>query len=67
MASEITKMLDRVRANPDTMSALARSEAERLFAPEVVCVQISSALQRLVGAAADGRPARAAADGRPAR
>jgi glycosyltransferase involved in cell wall biosynthesis len=59
MASEIVQMLDRLRANTAQMSALARSEAERLFAPEVVCEQISAALQRLVGEAShDGRPAR---------
>jgi glycosyltransferase involved in cell wall biosynthesis len=52
MASEIIQMLDRVRANPGAMSALARGEAERLFAPEVVCEQISTALERLVGGAA---------------
>ncbi|HWX96125.1 MAG TPA: glycosyltransferase family 4 protein [Solirubrobacteraceae bacterium] len=49
MASEIVRMLDRVRENPAQMSALARAEAERLFAPEIVCEQISAALQRLVG------------------
>jgi glycosyltransferase involved in cell wall biosynthesis len=52
MASEIIQMLDRVRANPAAMSALARAEAERLFAPEVVCEQISAALQQLVGGGA---------------
>jgi glycosyltransferase involved in cell wall biosynthesis len=50
MASEIVQMLDRVRADSTRVSALARAEAERLFAPEVVCEQISAALQRLVGA-----------------
>jgi glycosyltransferase involved in cell wall biosynthesis len=50
MASEIVQMLDRVRADPARISALARSEAERLFAPELVCEQISAELERLLGA-----------------
>jgi glycosyltransferase involved in cell wall biosynthesis len=48
MAAAILAMLDRVRAEPARMRAMARSEAERLFAPEVVCRQVSSALERLV-------------------
>jgi len=49
MADAVQEMLERLRANPAQISAMARSEAERLFAPEVVCRQISAALQRLVG------------------
>jgi glycosyltransferase involved in cell wall biosynthesis len=48
MATAITEMLDRVRRSPAEMRSLARAEAERLFAPEVVCEQISTALERLV-------------------
>jgi glycosyltransferase involved in cell wall biosynthesis len=48
MAGAIASMLERMRANPTEMRAKARSEAERLFAPEVVCEQISGALERLV-------------------
>ena len=48
MASAITEMLDRLRASPAETRSLARAEAERLFAPGVVCEEISSVLQRLV-------------------
>ena len=44
MAQAITGMLERLRSDPTTTRALARSEAERLFAPAVVCGQISQAL-----------------------
>jgi glycosyltransferase involved in cell wall biosynthesis len=44
MAQAITGMLDRLRSDPTNTRALARSEAERLFAPAVVCEQISQAL-----------------------
>jgi len=53
MARAIEQMLDRVRAQPEQMRSLARAEAERLFAPEVICGQLSAALERLV---ADGGP-----------
>jgi glycosyltransferase involved in cell wall biosynthesis len=47
MAAAIGEMLGRVRSDPAGISAKARSEAERLFAPAVVCGQISEALVRL--------------------
>lgn len=50
MATAIVEMLDRVRANPAETRSTTRAEAERLFAPEVVCDAISSALERLVDA-----------------
>ncbi len=53
MASAITAMIASLRRNPEKVRAGARGEAERLFAPELVCEQISTALERLV----DGRPA----------
>jgi glycosyltransferase involved in cell wall biosynthesis len=49
MAAAVLALLGRLRANPAQVSATARAEAERLFAGEVVCGQISAALQRLVG------------------
>jgi glycosyltransferase involved in cell wall biosynthesis len=55
LAGAIVEMLDRLRADPVAVRTLARAEAERLFAPEVVCEQISSALARLVGD--ESRPA----------
>ncbi len=48
MATAIVEMLDRVRADAARVRATARGEAERLFAPEVVCEQIQTALERLV-------------------
>jgi hypothetical protein len=45
-------MLDRLRTNATETRALARAEAERLFAPEVVCEGISAALARLLARAA---------------
>jgi len=48
MAAAIVEMLDRMRTDAARMRATARGEAERLFAPDVVCEQISTALQRLV-------------------
>jgi glycosyltransferase involved in cell wall biosynthesis len=50
MASEIMLTLDRVRADPAGTRELARSEAERLFAPALVCEQISAALETLLDA-----------------
>jgi glycosyltransferase involved in cell wall biosynthesis len=50
MVEAITAMLDRLARNPAETRALARAEAERLFAPEVVCEAVSLALQRLVDA-----------------
>jgi glycosyltransferase involved in cell wall biosynthesis len=48
MATAVLETLRRARRNPNQMSSLARAEAQRLFAPEVVCGQISQALARLV-------------------
>ena len=53
MASAIAELLEELRAHPAEMRSKARSEAERLFAPDVVCRQISAALQQLVGGAED--------------
>ena len=50
MAAALTATLERMRANRAEIAALARAEAERLFAPDVVCGQISDALERLVEA-----------------
>jgi glycosyltransferase involved in cell wall biosynthesis len=55
MADAILAMLARLRADPAGVRANARAEAQRLFAPEVVCEQISRSLERLVdGAGRDG-------------
>ncbi len=51
MADAILAMVQRLRADPSGVRATAHEEAKRLFAPEVVCKQISAALQGLV----DGR------------
>ncbi|MFI4977199.1 MAG: glycosyltransferase family 4 protein [Solirubrobacterales bacterium] len=48
MATAITTMLDRLRARPAEMRSLARAEADRRFAPDVVCEQISGALEELI-------------------
>jgi len=48
MADAIEQMLEHLRADPEAVRALARSEAERRFAPDVVCEQISDALEQLV-------------------
>jgi glycosyltransferase involved in cell wall biosynthesis len=49
MAGAVVDTLTRARNDPRQMSSLARAEAQRLFAPEVVCAQISSALEDLLG------------------
>jgi glycosyltransferase involved in cell wall biosynthesis len=54
MATAITTMLGRLKERPTETRSLARAEADRLFAPEVVCEQISDALEKLV---ADARAA----------
>ncbi len=48
MANAIVTLLERLDADRGGIAAAARAEAERLFAPEVVCAQISDALERLV-------------------
>jgi glycosyltransferase involved in cell wall biosynthesis len=52
MATAITQMLDRLSAAPEQVRALARAEAERRFARETICEQLSLALERLVATAA---------------
>jgi glycosyltransferase involved in cell wall biosynthesis len=47
LAAAILATLERLRADRPRTSALARAEAERLFAPDVVCAAISAALGRL--------------------
>ncbi len=49
MADAIEQMLERLRTAPGPTRALARAEAERRFARDVVCEQISDALEALVG------------------
>jgi glycosyltransferase involved in cell wall biosynthesis len=48
MADAILAMIERLRADPTGVRTTARAEAQRLFAPEVVCEQISRALVALV-------------------
>ncbi len=48
MASAITMMIERLRANPTGMRAAARGEAGRLFASDLVCQRTSQVLERLV-------------------
>ena len=48
LASAIVEMLDRLRDAPEQVRELARSEAARLFAPELVCERLSDALSELV-------------------
>jgi glycosyltransferase involved in cell wall biosynthesis len=48
MAAAVTTMIDRLTASPVEMRSMARAEAERLFAPEVVCREVSAALERLI-------------------
>jgi glycosyltransferase involved in cell wall biosynthesis len=57
MATAITALLERLRAYPAKTRSVARAEAERLFAPDVVCAQISDALETLVDGARSRRPA----------
>jgi len=61
MATAIVEMLERVRADPLGMRSKASSEAERLFASDIVCEQISSALERLVEETDDRSAAQASA------
>jgi glycosyltransferase involved in cell wall biosynthesis len=48
IAAAITMLIERARTDPAQMRARARAEAQRLFAPEVVCASISAALEQLV-------------------
>lgn len=52
MASALAETIERLAADPAAMRAAAREQAQRLFAAEVVCEQISSALERLTAATA---------------
>ncbi len=52
MARGIEATIRRLAAEPAETRARARAEARRLFAPEVICEQISDALERLI----DGEP-----------
>ena len=47
MAGAIAEMIERIRANPLEIRSKARAEADRLFATDTVCEQISVALERL--------------------
>ncbi len=47
-ATAITTMLERIRSDPAGVRSTARAEAERLFAPEVICAHVSSALENLL-------------------
>ncbi len=49
MADAIVATLERSHAEGERTAAMARSEAERLFAPPVVAKSLSDALERLVG------------------
>ncbi|HEX5223501.1 MAG TPA: glycosyltransferase family 4 protein [Solirubrobacteraceae bacterium] len=52
IADAILAMIERVRADPGAVSALARSEAQRLYAPEVVCATVADALAALAASRA---------------
>lgn len=52
MLDAISALAARLRAEPARMRSTARAEAERLFAPEVVCARIGTALERLISQAA---------------
>lgn len=49
LTSAVTDMLDRLAQDAPRLRSLAHAEAERRFAPEVVCRQVSDALLGLVG------------------
>lgn len=48
LAAAVEGMLSKLAESPAELRALARAEAHRRFAPELVCRQISEALERLV-------------------
>ena len=48
MSQAIVSMLERLAESPGEIRAKAHAEAERLFAPELICERISLALQQLV-------------------
>jgi glycosyltransferase involved in cell wall biosynthesis len=51
MADALVELLERLCADPAGVRAMAHAEAQRLFAPELVCQRISAALERLVDGA----------------
>jgi glycosyltransferase involved in cell wall biosynthesis len=55
MAGAIADMLERLRGHRGEMSALARAEARRLFAPDVVCRQIATALETVAAQSREDR------------
>jgi glycosyltransferase involved in cell wall biosynthesis len=55
IANALTTMLAELARGPSELRAAAHSEAERLFAPEVICEQIASALEALVPRTPAGR------------
>jgi glycosyltransferase involved in cell wall biosynthesis len=61
LLTAITEMLDRLRSDPAGTRSLARAEAERLFAPDVICEQISRALEGLLAGPVQPRVAEPAA------
>jgi len=54
MATAITAMLHQLGMSAAETRSTARAEAERLFAPDVVCARISTALEQLVDGASNG-------------
>jgi glycosyltransferase involved in cell wall biosynthesis len=61
MAAAIVAMLEYERARPEQIRSLARAQAERLFAPEVVCEQIDAALAELLDRVVAGAAQRSSA------
>jgi glycosyltransferase involved in cell wall biosynthesis len=51
MTAAIVELLEALQGDPRAVRSAARSEAERLFAPEVVSDALSAALERLVAGA----------------
>jgi glycosyltransferase involved in cell wall biosynthesis len=48
IVAAIVAMLQRLRSEPSVTRSLARAEAERRYAPELVCRELASALETLV-------------------
>ena len=59
LANAVEEMLERLQADAEGVRRAARAEAQRLFSPDIVCRQISDALEGLVASsrrsADDGR------------
>jgi glycosyltransferase involved in cell wall biosynthesis len=49
IVTAIVAMLERLRNEPQATRSLARAEAERRYAPELVCREVADALETLVG------------------